>query len=312
MSFITGVDIGGTKCAVVLGTEDGTVIKKVRFATEKTPEDTIKKIIEAIEELGVGESIGISCGGPLDEKRGIIMSPPNLPGWDNIHITEMLEKKFSVPVGLRNDANACALAEWKFGAGKGYDNVVFMTFGTGLGAGLILNGKLYSGSRGNAGELGHIRLADFGPSGYGKCGSFEGFCSGSGLRELGRGIAREYIQRGITPSFIEKCGLDGFDVADMAEAARCGDECAKKAFDTCAAMLGKGLSIVEDMLDPEIIIIGSVFARCRDLLEPGALEVMKREALYATYENAKLSAPALGEAIGDVAALAVGHDVMKG
>ena len=311
MSLITGVDIGGTKCAVVLGNEDGTVIKKLRFPTAKTPEETIEKIISAIDELGVGESIGISCGGPLDEKRGIIMSPPNLPGWDNIHIAEMLEKRFSVPVGLRNDANACALAEWKFGAGKGYENVVFMTFGTGLGAGLILNGKLYSGSLGNAGELGHIRLSDYGPSGYGKCGSFEGFCSGSGLRELGRGIARAYIQRGETPSFIAKCGFDGFDVADMAEAAREGDPCAKEAFDACAEMLGKGLSVIEDILDPEIIIIGSVFARCRDLLENGALAVMKREALGATYANCKLAVPLLGESIGDVAALAVGHDIMK-
>ena len=113
------------------------------------------------------------------------MSPPNLPGWDNIDIVKQIKTHFGVPVHLQNDANACALAEWKFGAGRGTKNMVFLTFGTGLGAGLILDGKLYSGTNDNAAELGHIRLDRFGPVGFGKTGSFEGFCSGGGIAQLG-------------------------------------------------------------------------------------------------------------------------------
>ena len=128
-----GIDIGGTKCAVVKGqkSENGEIeiIDKIRFETVSY-EETFNKIIEAVEALMPCEKIGISCGGPLDEKKGVILSPPNLPGWDEVHITETLEKRFGVPARLCNDANACALAEWKFGAGKGSRNMVFMTFGT--------------------------------------------------------------------------------------------------------------------------------------------------------------------------------------
>ena len=157
-----GVDIGGTKCAVVLGDENG-IAKKIKFQTT-TYTETIQNIIHAIREIGEGDAIGISCGGPLDAKNGIILSPPNLPGWDEVHITEMLQAEFHIPAYLCNDADACALAEWKFGAGKGTSHMIFLTFGTGMGAGLILNGKLYSGACGMAGEVGHIRMAAHGPS----------------------------------------------------------------------------------------------------------------------------------------------------
>ncbi len=305
--MLLGIDIGGTKCAVVSGDANGKIKEKIKFSTASC-EKTLEGIFEAVDRLGGGDAIGISCGGPLDERRGIILSPPNLPGWDNIQIVDILEKRYGVPAAIRNDANACALAEWKFGAGKGCENMVFMTFGTGLGAGLILNGKLYSGSCGMAGEIGHIRLCEQGPAGYGKIGSFEGFCSGSGLFELGRSLAREYLQRGVSPAFITNGDINGFSVASMADAARSGDKCAREVFDLCATMLGRGLAIISDMLDPEMIIIGSVFARCRDLLEEKALSVLRREALPS---NCIITVPALSESIGDVAALAVAADIFE-
>ena len=299
-----GIDIGGTKCAVVLGNDQGQVVKKIRFATTEK-EETLEKFFAAISELGECQSIGISCGGPLDEEKGLILSPPNLPGWDRVPIVDMLKDRFKVPVRIMNDANACAVAEWRFGAGKGTENMIFLTFGTGLGAGLIIGGKLYSGTRGFAGEVGHIRLADHGPAGYGKSGSFEGFCSGSGLRELGRGLAREYIQRGETPSFIINSSLEDFSVAEMANAARSGDSCALEAFEICGRMLGKGLAILCDILNPETVVIGSVYARCRDLLEKNTLKSLRSEALPIVADSVKILPAALGEQIGDLAALAV-------
>jgi glucokinase len=305
-----GVDIGGTKCAVTLGDKDGNIILKERFLTTDVNE-TISNIISAAKKLSQNQSVlscGISCGGPLNEKEGIIMSPPNLLGWDNIHIKEILEKELGIPCSLRNDANACAMAEWYFGAGKGTENMIFMTFGTGLGAGLILNGKLYSGTNGNAGEVGHIRLGDFGPSGFGKCGSFEGFCSGNGIKELGRALAREAIQRGETVLWAEH-GIDNIEVVDIANAARKGDEIALKVFNLSATKLGEGLSILIDILNPEKIIIGSVFARCHDLFAPIIEKIINKEALGISANVCEVVPAELGEKIGDMAALAVAKEV---
>lgn len=298
-----GIDIGGTKCAVVSSSGDGTIKKKIRFATENK-DQALKQILEAVEALGPATAIGISCGGPLDEEKGIILSPPNLPGWDRVEIVDMLKERFSVPVKIRNDANACALAEWRFGAGKGYDNVIFLTCGTGFGGGLILNGRLYAGSTGNAGEIGHVRLSDHGPAGYGKIGSVEGFCSGTGIREAGRMLAREALQRGETPLFLQSKNLETFDTADLAEAARRGDQTAGDVFALCGRMLGRSLAILCDILDPQVIIIGSVYARCRDLLEQPTLHELKKEALAPT-AKCSVTVPLLGEQIGDMAALAV-------
>ena len=126
-----GIDIGGTKCAVVSGDENGNILDKVRFDTTDV-KDTLNNILVAVEKLGKAKTIGISCGGPLDSDMGIIMSPPNLPGWDDIHIVDIIEERFNTPCAIENDANACALAEYIYGAGKNTKNMVFFTFGTGL------------------------------------------------------------------------------------------------------------------------------------------------------------------------------------
>lgn len=302
-----GIDIGGTKCAVVFGTENGEIQEKISFATVNK-EETLQEIFLILEARRDFASIGVSCGGPLDEKNGVILSPPNLPGWNAVPLKDMLEEAFGVPAGLRNDANACAMAEWRFGAGKGTQNMLFLTFGTGLGAGIICNGRLCSGANGFAGELGHIRLQKFGPVGYGKMGSFEGFCSGGGLAELGKILAREALQRGEKPLCCQE-GIEKITAASLAQAARAGDSCAKKAFDMCGRQLGAGLAIVLDLLNPELILIGSVFARCRDLLEEPMQEVLRQEALPQTLAACRIDVPALGENIGDAAALAVAAEV---
>jgi len=311
LKTLIGIDIGGTKCAVVRGDAAGQVMEKVRFETTSRDE-TLKRILAETERMANGAAaIGISCGGPLDERRGVIMAPPNLPDWENVPITALLQKKLELPTALRNDANACALAEWMYGAGRGTQNMAFMTFGTGLGAGLILNGRLYSGTSGMAGEVGHWRLAPYGPAGYGKCGSFEGFCSGSGLWELGRGLAREYLQRGESPSFIKENDYNAFTVAELADAARNGDPCAREAFAICGEQLGHGLAMMADILDPEVIVIGSVYARCRDLLEAPALAAMHRECLPQIAKSCRIKPAELGERIGDVAALAVAAGALQ-
>ena len=318
MSRLIGIDIGGTKCAVSLGETEGetlSILAKKIFATpNRDPNAAIQKIISSIWELARENrfdaeeisAIGIACGGPLDSERGLVLSPPNLPGWDNVGIVSEIVKVFKSPCGLQNDANACALAEWQFGAGRGLRDIVFLTFGTGLGAGLILNGELYSGANGNAGEVGHIRLAEYGPVGYGKRGSFEGFCSGGGIAQIGRTVATEKLQTGGVTGY---CGgydeLQKITAKSIAAAAGQGDPDALEVYRVFARMLGEGISVLIDILNPEVIVIGSIFARCENLIRPHMEEVIKREALTHSYEMCRILPAQLGEAVGDFAALSV-------
>ena len=281
MAYI-GIDIGGTKCAVVRGV--GTNIqRKVRFETADF-DSTLKMIFDQVEDMMDDdiEAIGVSCGGPLDSGRGVIMSPPNLPGWDDVRITEMLTERFSRPAYLCNDADASALAEWRYGAGVGAWNMAFLTFGTGLGAGLILDGKLYTGACGMAGEIGHVRLYDRGHIGYGKRGSAEGYCSGGGIAQYGLGTAKE-----------------------LAERAEKGDGEALAVYSKVGEDLGKTLAILIDVLNLDTVVIGSIYARSRELIEPSMRRVLEREALAQSVAACRILPAGLLENIGDVAALCV-------
>ena len=316
---LIGVDIGGTKCAVTIGipkNDDIEILDKISFPTTDV-ENTISDIKGEIKHIlsrnqlsnNDIKAIGISCGGPLDSVTGVIMSPPNLPGWDNIPIVRILSEEFGVPAAVHNDANACALAEWKFGAGKGTRNMVFMTFGTGLGAGLVLDGKLYTGTNDNAGELGHIRLEEYGPVGYGKSGSFEGFCSGSGIEQLAKSLVKEKLQMGQAVSWCPDGNLESITAKRVAEAASEGDALAKEIYAISARHLGKGLSIVIDILNPELIVIGSIYARNEMMFKPLMEEILEREALPLANKVCRVVPAALGEAIGDYAALSIAANI---
>jgi glucokinase len=251
-------------------------------------------------------SIGISCGGPLNSKLGIILSPPNLPGWDEIPIVKLFFDKYGIQTSIQNDANACALAEWKFGAGIGVRNMIFITFGTGLGAGLILNGRLYSGTNDNAGEIGHIRLSDFGPVGYGKSGSFEGFCSGGGIAQLARIMAIEKLQLGLPVGFCKSYEeVSSISAKSVAIAAEEGDELAREVYRISGLYLGKGLSILIDILNPELIVIGSIYGRSSMLLKTSMQQIIEREALPLSHKVCRIVPAALGDKIDDYASLSV-------
>ena len=315
--MLLGFDIGGTKCAIILGEEKENGIsihaKKV-LPTDKPAYEMIETLFSETEKFLAEEKIlitqiegiGISCGGPLNSKQGIIVAPPNLPGWINIPIVSMTEERFGVKTFLQNDANACAVAEWKYGAGKGYENLIFLTFGTGMGAGLILDNKLYSGTTDLAGEVGHLRLAEMGPVGFGKSGSFEGWCSGGGLAQLSQMKAREKIQVGEKVSFCNSLDdLPKITAKMVAEAAHGGDPLAKEIYKTCGFYLGRGLSLLIDILNPQIIILGSIFGRAQNLLVADMNEVIEKEAIFDSYKSCKIVPAGLKENIGDVAALSL-------
>jgi glucokinase len=250
---------------------------------------------------------GVSCGGPLDPPAGVIRSPPNLPpSWHGVAITRRLTERFGGEAFLMNDANACALAEWRFGAGRGTRHMIFLTSGTGLGSGLILNGALYEGATGDAGEIGHVRLRADGPIGYNKAGSAEGFYSGGGIARLAESLLK---QRNAPPSW----GQPGTALTTkiIADAAKLGDGLAVEIMRRAGESLGEALAILIDLFNPERIVIGGFFPHCRELLEPGMRAALEREALPLPRAACTIVPAALGDTIGSHGAIAVALHSLK-
>lgn len=311
-----GLDIGGTKCAVLIATVDAGIHiqDKISFQTRAAEgfERVYTRLVQAMEDIAgrAGltfddvEAIGVSCGGPLDSRRGVILCPPNLPGWVNIPLRDMLEQRFHVPVYIQNDANACALVEWKLGAGRGTSDMIFLTMGTGMGAGVIAESRLLRGHTDMGGEVGHLRLTEDGPVGFGKAGSFEGYTSGGGIQRQAQMLTKQLIEQGQTPQWIaDGHSEDEIDAKLMARYARGGNQQAKGFFDHIGTMLGRGLALLTDAFNPERIIIGSVFVRCEDLLRPAMEEALRQEAIPFALEGMQVLPAQTGEAIGDLASI---------
>ena len=311
-----GLDIGGTKCAVVLAEVNHgiRILKKIRFDTcsENGFEYTWSKLCEATQDmLDHAESekwhvraIGISCGGPLNARDGIVLCPPHLPGWVNIPIVRLLEERFHIPAFLQNDANACALVEWRLGAGRGCSHMIFLTMGTGMGGGVIAEGKLMQGFSDMGGEIGHLRLTEDGPVGFGKAGSVEGYVSGYAIGQQARALTRQLISQDHTPAWISDGHQEEeIDTKLMAEYAHRGDPDAIGLFDYIGKMLGRLLGQLIDAFNPKCIVIGSIFVRCEDLLRPAMEKELNKEAIPISLQGVQVLPAQTGEAIGDLASI---------
>ena len=288
MALFLGTDIGGTKIAVVLGNENAEVLASQRFPTASCggPYGALDRIEECARRLLDASAlraqdiarVGISCGGPLDSRRGLVLSPPNLPGWDEVPICEIMSRKFGRPSRLENDANAAAQAEWAFGAGRGTRNMVFLTCSTGMGGGLILDGRLYRGTHDLAGEVGHIRLTPDGPVGYRKAGSLEGWASGTGL-----------------------AAVAGRPADQIGAAALAGDAESRALIQRAGEMLGRGIAVLCDIVNPELVVCGTLALKLGDLYLEPARRILAEEAL----DPCPIVPSALGDELGNKAALTV-------
>lgn len=306
-----GVDIGGTKTAVVISREPPAMIARIEFPTlpDQGPERAIGLIKQSIHEVlrtsaidgsQVG-SIGVSCGGPLDQRGGVIQAPPNLATWVDVPITAILREEFALECRLENDADAGAVAEHRYGAGQGAGHMIFLTMGTGLGAGIIADGQLLRGASGQAGEIGHVRLSAEGPVGYRKAGSVEGWASGGGMALVAAQEIEAGVKRGETTALAAKLGT--LTAKDVAEAARRGDALAIKIVESTGTRLGEALAILVDLLNPERIVIGGLAMRLGESLLGPARRAMAREALPGSARICQVVPARLGEAIGDVSAI---------
>lgn len=315
--LLAGVDIGGTKTAVTLCLHPPEILARWEFATAPAdgPAPAITRIIESLHRMLQSKgltatalrAIGISCGGPLDPIKGLIQEPPNLPTWKDVAICSMLEEQFAVNCFLENDANAGALAEFSFGAGRGTRNMVFLTMGTGIGAGLILNGELYQGPSMAAGEIGHVRLTRSGPRGHNKAGSVEGWASGAGMAQVAAMEIRRALERGEFTQLAAFAvnGSGSLTARDVALAAENGDGVAQAVIKKVGEKLGEAMAILVDVLNPECIAVGGLALRLGDSLLNPARSVVEREAMTSSASLCKIVPAELGERIGDVAAFCV-------
>ena len=325
-----GLDIGGTKCAVLLAklNQGIEILDKIRFDThaERGFQQAYDRLCAEMENIlarnGLDFSrvraIGISCGGPLDSRRGVIICPPNLPGWENIPLPEMLKQKYGVDAFIQNDANACALVEWKMGAGRGTRDMIFLTMGTGMGAGVIAEGQLLRGHNDMGGEIGHLRLTEDGPVGFYKAGSFEGYTSGGGIGRQAVELTEKLVAEGNPPAWIrDGHSMDEVTAKLMADYAHAGDAQAQAFYAEIGRMLGRGIALLVDAFNPECIVIGSVFVRCEDLLRKSMEAELKKEAIPYSLQDLRVVPASTGESLGDFAGImvalhALDIDPMKG
>jgi glucokinase len=250
--------------------------------------------LRAAWRLGEGVVVGVDTGGTQCSINvgtywaGLLElaeceSPPNLPGWDDVHVTAQLGGAVGVHWVLENDANASAMAEWAFGAGRGVTDLIYLTCGMGLGAGMILDGAPYRGVGDLAGEVGHWRLGpDIGPVHYGKRGSFEGYCSGAGIVEW-----YEYLGGRVEPDEALSAGV-------IAHRARRGEELARRVFDQSAHQLGKGIALLVDALAPAVVVVGGIYGYATDLLRPGMCSALIAASHPRLVRGAKVVPALLG------------------
>ena len=314
MKWIIGLDVGGTKCAAVLAQVGGTIQIRERAAFPTRAQRPFREILDdlfaavrrVLSRGGVPisqvEAIGVSCGGPLDSRRGIVVGPPNLPTWVDIPIVELLRREFGVPAYLQNDAKACALVEWQLGAGRGTRNMVFLTMGTGMGSGIIAEGRLVCGACDMGGEIGHMRIEPGGPMGFGKHGSFSGFTSGGGIARFARQLALDALDRGRPFAFAAtRQAVLALDTKAVAAAAHAGDPDARCIFSRVGEKLGKGVALLIDILNPELVVIGSIFVRCEALLRPSMEQVLAAECIPYSLAACRVVPAQTGEQLGDLA-----------
>ncbi len=316
---ILGIDLGGTKIDIACARLSGRVLAQQRIPTQ--PEDGPEKNLERVRETAgkildqarVAKveltAVGLSIPGPWDPDAGTFLELPNLPGWEGYPIRSALEGHFDVPIHMDNDANAAALAEWKFGAGKGCRNLIYLTMSTGIGGGLILDGRLYRGQNYNAGEVGHQIIVPEGAiCGCGMKGHLEGLCSGSGMARRLREI--------VTPESSMMWEMAGGDPANLSaeilvDAVRRGDVQAGEFFRQGLEELSTGLANLIFILNPEMIILGTIVARNPDLyLEP--LDRLVRRKVWKIFTADLRIVPAqLTDRMGVFAPLALILDALK-
>jgi glucokinase len=283
--MLAGIDLGGTQIRVALARSDGRLVSSVKTKTHllQTPEAMVTWAASEIERLRGREkvrSITVAAPGPIDTKRGVLVNPPNLP-WKNVPLTAMMSRATGATVNLANDADMAGLGEFHHGAGRGSKNMVYITWSTGVGSGLIIDGKLHRGAHGTSGEVGHMIIDPNGPlDNCGQRGCLEAFVSGTALqRETGR------------------------PAAELFASAAKGDRHARAVVEKAARYMGIALISLTNVIDPEMFVIGGGVSRSWALVQPTMLATLRSSPFIKPARRPKLRRARLGDRAGQVGAV---------
>lgn len=307
MRHVLAIDIGGTKLAAGVVGEDGTQLSKGRAPTEveKGPHAAVERLIvlcrDVIAQAQVPrvELAGIGCGGPLDPRTGVTLTPPNLPGWEDFPLVALVERGLGVKAYLDNDANAAVLGEHRFGAGRGFAHLVYVTLSTGIGGGVILDGRLYQGSNGNAAELGHLQVNyDGWACPCGGRGCLEAFASGTNIARRARESA--------SPALIAMAGSrEGITTEHVVAAVRENDAAAVRVWEETLEVLSAGVASMINAFNPQRVIIGGGVAAAGPLLFEPLSRLALARAMKPLAKGVDLVPAELGDQVGVMGAAAV-------
>lgn len=315
MQHLAGVDIGGTKINVCLGDAQGKIYASKRILTHASKGSkqglmaAAELLFELLEEQGISlqdlSSIGISAPGPLSTQKGILIHPPNLPGWEQTEIVRFFKGTFQKPVHLNNDANAAALAEFLFGSAKGTNHLVYLTCSTGMGGGAIVNGKLLQGVTDTAAEVGHFVLDPTGPAcACGQKGCFEAFCGGASLAHR---MQQEIRERKIETQILHfaQGHIDAIDAHCLIQAVQKKDPYALRIWEEFLLRLAQGIGIVLMNFNPEVLLLGTLAIHAGPLLLDPLKTLLPRFAWKENIQACRIQASTLGDKISELSAIAV-------
>jgi glucokinase len=297
---VLAIDIGGTKLAAGVVRDDGVQLSRGRVPTDvgQGPDAAVERLLalcrQVVAQAGLRLSelpaVGVGCGGPLDTRRGVTLAPPNLPGWDEFPLVSKLEAALGRPVHLDNDANAAALGEHRFGAGRGFRHLVYLTISTGIGGGVILDDRLYRGANGNAAELGHIQVSyDGWPCPCGGQGCIEAFASGTHIARRAR----------------EKTGRPELTSHDVVAGVRAGDSWALAVWDDTLQVLSAGIASMINAFNPQRVIIGGGVTAAGELLFEPLRRLALARAMKPLAQGVDLVPAQLEDQVGVMGAAAV-------
>ena len=318
---VVAVDIGGTKIMTALFSAEGNMLAKATLLTlsQEGVNAVIDRFCEAIKEMLESnkvtfsqlEAIGIACAGGIDTGKGIVVTPsPHLPGWADLPLADIVKKKTGVVTYVVNDASAAALGEQRYGVGKGIKNLVLLTLGTGIGGGIIIDGNLYLGARGGAGELGHMTVEAGGPKcGCGNTGCLEKFASGTAISNDVIG----WIQRGQDSSLIDMAGGEVAKItAEMVgAAARKGDKLAQDVIARAAYYLGVGMVNIVNIFNPEMLVIGGGVAELGEIIIASGRKMVAARAFSINSQSVRIVIGQLGNEAGVYGVAAFGTEMRR-
>ena len=297
-----GIDIGGTKVALGLGGPDGELVARSQHAAEthRGPDAMLERIVSETKELlaasgGRTQAIGIACGGPLDRRQGLVLGPPNLPGWTSVPIVERLSDALKAPAFLDNDANLAALGEQRSGAGRGFEDLLYLTISTGIGGGIVQGGELVHGLGDGAGEIGHQTLDPEGPvCGCGNRGCLEALASGSAIARAAREAATADPSR--AAGLLSRAGGDARRLSGriVAEAATAGDELAAELWDRAMRFLGIGIANAITILAPQVVILGGGMSAAGSMLFDPIRAIVRQRVRLLPIDELPILPAALG------------------